>query len=300
MASPSHLPGSASGSSSNNSNNNSRHVGGIPSEGGMNDLINQYPMASFPTHNVINPWVQGQVPAGRSLPADALLHHVDTHASRLSAALQAQGSAPPPRRRRLQNNLQYLRDAWPQAEWYPAACPPGLPPKENVVTAMKTLTKLWLKEGRSLDELWREDANDAARSGLLIAAVREKRAVRLTEDVVTLALRRAKALFRTQAQPQSQPQSQPQQQQDDEENDDVERERREQEERLRVRERPRPRVSSSSSSNNNNSSSSNSSNHNSIKMPTPPPRGWSIGPCETWLVTSGARAPPSALINEVR
>ncbi|GKT67159.1 hypothetical protein ColTof4_13547 [Colletotrichum tofieldiae] len=173
------LSGAAASGSSNNNNNNNNNI--IPSEGGMNDLINQYPLRAFPTTGVVNPWVRDNVPAGPSLGATALAHHVDTHATRLSAALTAQGSAPDPRRLRLLRKLQRLRDSWPRAEWYPAAFAPNLPPPENVVTAMWSLTKLWQKGNRGLADLWVVH-DDPARCGLLVQAFREKRAVRLTEE----------------------------------------------------------------------------------------------------------------------
>ncbi|GJC86326.1 hypothetical protein ColLi_09164 [Colletotrichum liriopes] len=69
------------------------------------NLISQYAFGSFSTNGVINTWVQASVPPGPSLLAQALVHHIDTHSTRLNIALAAQGSAPKLHRRRLSNNL---------------------------------------------------------------------------------------------------------------------------------------------------------------------------------------------------
>ncbi|GKT67391.1 hypothetical protein ColTof4_14321 [Colletotrichum tofieldiae] len=87
----------------------------LPSEGVIQDHINNYPFRSFPTTTAIGAWAGAALPAGPSLGAAALQHHAATHARVLGDTLRAQGKGATGRHLVRLQHLERLREAWPAA-----------------------------------------------------------------------------------------------------------------------------------------------------------------------------------------
>ncbi|KAF0317555.1 hypothetical protein GQ607_015228 [Colletotrichum asianum] len=87
-----------------------------PSEGGLSNLINEYPLSSFPTTTAIGFWTESSVAAGSSLGAAALQHHTANHARVLRETLATQGEGPSALQLLKPQNIDRLREAWPAAQ----------------------------------------------------------------------------------------------------------------------------------------------------------------------------------------
>ncbi|KAI8164759.1 hypothetical protein K4K49_004229 [Colletotrichum sp. SAR 10_70] len=184
-------PNACNGSSSNND---------PPSEGGLSNLINEYPLLSFPTTTAIGSWTESSVAAGPSLGAAALQHHTANHARVLRETLATQGEGPSALQLLKLQNIDRLREAWPAVRQYPDAHAPRLPLSERVVTSLWSLTKRVIQgladsasKTDALDALW-EDKEEVHKCGVIMKAMRLCRASRLNNAVSAETLRLHKSL----------------------------------------------------------------------------------------------------------
>lgn len=94
--------------------------------------------------------------------------------------------------RELTNYHKTLEAMWPGGEWCPSQYLPVSGVSKGILSAMQSLTRLYIREGKPLRDLWGEDDNP----GILVQVIRERtrRGGRLSTSVAAEALRRAKVL----------------------------------------------------------------------------------------------------------
>ncbi|KAK1566115.1 uncharacterized protein LY79DRAFT_681804, partial [Colletotrichum navitas] len=99
--------------------------GRLPTEGGMNDYINEYPFLQHPTTANENQWAAGAAAAAISgHQAAALIHHTRNHAHGITQSLKEQGVTPTKSQNQVQVHLAFLRDAYENAQWHHPSYPP--------------------------------------------------------------------------------------------------------------------------------------------------------------------------------
>ncbi|GKT67428.1 hypothetical protein ColTof4_14356 [Colletotrichum tofieldiae] len=162
----------------------------LPSEGGTNDLINNYEHRQWPTQANLEAFANAQANATliTGPQAASTVHHFSQTSLGIDQALHGQGVTYSRKEMNNVRNLHYLRESWPNGVWYPADCAPTSPYPEDLVSSMKSITRYWLqKSPLPLTDLWRHDL-DPENEGLIRRAVRGGPSGRFTKSAASNAL----------------------------------------------------------------------------------------------------------------
>ncbi|KAK1569641.1 uncharacterized protein LY79DRAFT_528329 [Colletotrichum navitas] len=166
--------------------------------------VQSYQFYQHPTDANLGRWATSAAPTITGHQAAALIHHTENHAAGITAHLANQGVTTTPRQNLVQSHMTYLRNHWPNGQWYPDTCRPSTdPPSLDVLTPFKSMTQHWLahSQGRPLFDLWAQ----SPQRGIIWQVVNETRSTGLTKRVAQESLRRVKRTFPAAAAPRPKP-----------------------------------------------------------------------------------------------
>ncbi|KAK1948781.1 hypothetical protein LY78DRAFT_687372 [Colletotrichum sublineola] len=166
--------------------------------------VQSYQFYQHPTDANLGRWATSAAPTITGHQAAALIHHTKNHAAGITAHLADQGVTTTPRQNLAQSHITYLRNHWPNGQWYTDTCKPTTdPPSLDVLTPFKSMTQHWLahSQGRPLSDLWAQ----SPQRGIIWQIVNETRSTGLTKRVAQESLRRVKRTFPAAAAPRPKP-----------------------------------------------------------------------------------------------